>query len=223
MVDAVVTISREFGTGGKPIGEKLAKSLGIPFYDKEIFQMAADRYDFPTEHIDKSDEMIMKSFLSNLKHSDYLNFDTAYYAGFDSSAYYDIPVTDTVFSMQSRIIKEVASLGSCVIVGRCADYILRDNPKLVKIFICGEIEDKMEYAVEYYKVPERKAASTVKKIDKNRAYYYNRFTDLKWGDIHNHNLIINTSFTGVDGAVKLIETLLEVRELGQISKNRGAD
>ncbi|MCL2402306.1 MAG: cytidylate kinase-like family protein [Oscillospiraceae bacterium] len=211
MGDAIITISREFGTGGKPIGEMLAKALGIPFYDKEIFQMAAEKYDFSIEHIDKSDEMIMKSFLNNLKHSAYLNFDTAYYAGFDSAVYYDTPVSDKVFDMQAKIIKEVAAHGSCVIVGRCADYILRNNPDLVRIFICGAFEDRMKYAVEYYKVPEKRVASTIKKTDKHRAYYYKRFTDLKWGDIHNHDLVINTSFTGVDGAVEIIKTLLDTK------------
>ena len=196
----VITISREYGSGGRQIGESVAKELGIPFYDKELIHMAAEKSGMSAGFIEKSDENIPNTFLHNLKYSAY--------SGYDSISYYDTPITDKVFLAQSSVIKDLAAQGSCVIVGRCAHYILRNEPGLVAVFIRGELEDRIRRAVEYYGLPQQNAAERIKKIDKNRVNYYKYYTSRQWGMIENYDLVINSSFTGSGGAVAVIKTLL---------------
>jgi cytidylate kinase len=196
----IITISREYGSGGRRIGELLAKDLGIPFFDKEIIQMAAEKSGMSAGFIENSDESIPNTFLHNLKYSGY--------SSYDSISFYDTPVTDKVFLAQSAAIKELAAQGSCVIVGRCADYILRDDPALVAIFVRGSLEDRVRHAVEHYGLPSQNAIEKIKKIDKSRTNYYKYYTNRQWGIIDNFDLVINTSFTGVDGAVAVIKVML---------------
>ena len=196
----IIAISREYGSGGRHIGELLAKDLGIPFYDKEIIQMASERSGLSPGFIEKSDESIPNTFLHNLKYSGY--------SSYDSISFYDTPVTDKVFLAQSSAIKDLASQGNCVIVGRCADYVLRDNPALVTIFIRGVLEDRVRHAVKNYGLAGENAAEKIRKIDKSRTNYYKYYTSRQWGDIHNFDLIINSSFTGINSAVEVIKTML---------------
>jgi len=201
----IITISREYGSGGRDIGKMLADELGLPFYDKEIMHMAAEKSGMSQDFIEKSGESIPSTFLHNLKY-------TVYASSFDSIALYDAPVTDKLFQVQASVIKEIASQGGCVIVGRCADYILRGNPDLFTIFIRGELEDRVRYAVEHYNLSNEKATERVKKIDKHRTNYYKYYTTRQWGSVNNYDLVINTSFTGISGAVPVIKTMLDVRE-----------
>jgi len=196
----VITISREYGSGGRHIGELLASGLGIPFYDKELIHMAAEKSGMSAGFIEKTDENIPNTFLHNLKYSAY--------SSYDSISFYDSPVTDKVFLAQSSIIKELASQGSCVIVGRCADYILRDHPDLVTVFIRGTIEDRVRHAVEHYDLPAANAIEKLKKIDKSRTNYYKYYTSRQWGNIVNFDLVINSSFAGIEGAVAVIKAML---------------
>ena len=197
----IITISREYGSGGRRIGELLAKELDIPFYDKEIIRMAADKSGMSAGFIEKSDESIPNTFLHNLKYSAY--------SSYDSISYYDTPVTDKVFLAQSAVIKELATQGSCVIVGRCAHYILRNEEGMLAIFVRGRIEDRARRAVKYYGLPEQNAIDKIKKIDKNRINYYKYYTSRQWGSIENYDLVVNSSFTGIDGAVAMIKTMLQ--------------
>ena len=196
----VIAISREYGSGGRHIGELLAKELSVPFYDKEIIHMSAEKSGMSAGFIEKSDESIPSAFLHNLKY-------TAY-SSYDSIALYDTPVTDKVFLAQSAVLKELASKGNCVIVGRCADYVLRDEPGLVTVFIRGALEDRIRQAVEHYSLPQQKAAEKIRKIDKSRTNYYKYYTSRQWGNLNNFDLMINSSFTGVEGAVAVIKTML---------------
>ena len=196
----IITISREYGSGGRYVGELLAKELDIPFYDKEIIHMAAEKSGMSAGFIEKSDENIPNTFLHNLKYSAYSSYDTI--------AYYDTPVTDKVFLAQSAVIKELASQGSCVIVGRCAGYILRNDPDLVTVFVRGKLEDRIRQAVENYDLSPQKAADGIRRIDKSRINYYKYYTSRQWGNIEHYDLIINTSFTGIEGAVAVIKTML---------------
>jgi len=200
MDEFIITISREYGSGGRYVGELLAKELDIPFYDKEIIQMVAKKSGLSEGFIEKSEETLPNTFLHNLKYSAYSTY--------DSIAFYDTPVTDKVFLAQSAVIKELASQGSCVIVGRCADYILRDDPRLVTIFIRAGLEDKVNRAVEYYSLSSEKAPERIRKIDKSRRNYYKYYTNRQWGSFENFDLAINTTFTGVEGAVSVIATML---------------
>ena len=204
MEEFVITISREYGSGGRYVGDLLAKELGIPFYDKEIIHMVAEKSGLSEGFIEKSDESMPNTFLHNLKYSPY-----SPYSAQDAIAFYDIPVTDTVFLAQSSVIKELAARGSCVIVGRCADYILKDFERRVSIFIRGTLEDKIDRAVKYYGLSPEKAAERIRKIDKSRTNYYKYYTSRQWGSMGHFDLAINTSFTGVESAVEIIKTMLK--------------
>ena len=201
-----ITISREYGSGGRQIGENLARGLGINFYDKEILPMVAEKSGLSAGFVEKSDENIPGSFLFNLKYSTY--------ASMDAVTYYDTPITDKVFLAQSSVIKDLAANESCIIVGRCADYVLREKPGLVRIFIRAEMEDRIARAVESYSMTSDKAEYKIKKIDKGRSNYYKYYTSHKWGDMSYFDLVINTSFTDIDGAVAIITTML--REKGMV-------
>jgi len=200
MDEFIITISREYGSGGRYVGELLAKELGIPFYDKEIIHMVAKKSGLSEGFIEKSEETLPNTFLHNLKYSAYSTY--------DSIAFYDTPVTDKVYLAQSSVIKELASQGSCVIVGRCADYILRDDPRLVTIFIRAGLDDKVSRAVEFYGLSSDKAPERIKKIDKSRKNYYKYYTSRQWGGFENFDLAINTTFTGVESAVAVIIKML---------------
>ena len=199
----IITISREYGSGGRHIGELLASELNIPFYDKEIIQMAADKSGMSPGFIEKSDESIPNTFLHNLKYSAY--------SSYDSVSYYETPVTDKVFLAQSTVIKELAAKGSCVIVGRCAGYILRNEENLVTVFIRAKIEDRVRHAIEHYDLPDQNAIGKIRRIDRSRINYYKYYTSRQWGSIENYDLVINTSFAGIEGAVATIKTMLHER------------
>ena len=197
----IITISREYGSGGRYIGENLARQLDIPYYDKEIITMVAEKSGLSTGFIEKSDENLPNTFLHNLKYSAYSTY--------DSISFYDTPVTDKVFLAQSAVIKEIASQGSCVILGRCADYILRGEQGLVAVFLHGKLEDRVNRAVEVYGLTSEKTVEKLRKIDKSRTNYYKYYTNRQWGSMDNYDLAINTSFTGLDGAIAIIKTMLE--------------
>jgi cytidylate kinase len=205
MSDLTLTISREYGSGGRQIGEKLAQALGIGFYDKSIIKMASEKSGLSPDFIEKSEESIPNTFLFNLKQSAFSNF--------DSVSFYETPTSDKMFLAQSTVIKEISEAERCVIVGRCADYILRDTPGVVRVFIHASSEDRAKRAVEAYNLPSDNAAAAIRKIDKNRANYYKYYTNRYWGDFKNYDLAVNTSFTGIDGAVELIRTMLAEKGL----------
>ena len=204
MEKSIITISREYGSGGRKIGEILAQELGVPFYNREIIQLAAEKIGVSAGFIEESDERIPNTFLHNLTYTTYTSYDYI--------AMYDTPVTDKVYLAQSTIIKELASQGSCVIVGRCADYVLRDDPALITVFIRSMLEDRVNRAVEEYELSTEKAVETVKKIDKSRKNYYKYYTNRSWGNVDNFDLAINSSFTGVEGAVAIIKTMLSIKK-----------
>ncbi|MCL2226556.1 MAG: cytidylate kinase-like family protein [Oscillospiraceae bacterium] len=197
----LLTISREYGSGGRRIGKALADDLGIPFYDEEIRTLTAEKSGLSEDFIAKSAENLPNTFLHNLNYSAY--------SSYDSVSFYDIPVTDKLFLAQSEVIKELAARGSCVIVGRCADFVLRDEAGLVKIMVRGEKDDRVRYAVENHNLSQEKAAETLRKIDKSRTNYYKYYTNRQWDNLDNFDLVINSSFTGIDGAVAVIKAMME--------------
>ena len=172
----VITISREYGSGGRAIGERLAKELGIPFYDKELIFMAAKESGLSEEYIKKTEQMKSTSFLYGL------------YMGAQQ-----LPMNDQIFLVQSKIIRQVASEGPCVIVGRCADYVLRERKDLLNVFIHAPLSFRAERAQEF-----------VRKKDKKRASFYNYFSQNKWGDARHYHLAISSVY-GVDFAVEVLK------------------
>lgn len=199
----IVTISREFGSGGRLIGEELARRLGVPFYDKNIIQMAAEKSGLSYDFIEKNEEKSGAPL--------YTIPVAAAFAGYTAMGYIDTPVNDKTFLAQTEVIREVARKSSCVIVGRCADYILRDEPGLVRVFISGKLEDRIQRAVEKYGFASEGAQEKIRKIDKSRANYYRYYTDQNWGSVHNYDITLNTSFTGIDGAVEVLLALLQTK------------
>jgi cytidylate kinase len=195
----IITISREFGSGGRLIGEKLAARLGVEFYDKSIIQLAAERSGLSYKFIEQNEDNVTNSLLFNI---------SAATSFAQAATYFDTPVNDKAYIAQSEVIREL-SKNSCIIVGRCADYILRDDPALVRIFVTADLDDRVRRAVEEYNMPSVTAAEKIKKLDKNRANYYKYYTGQPWGSIRNYDLILNTSFTGILGAVSIIQTMLE--------------
>ena len=205
-MNTIITIGRQFGSGGREIGEMVANHFGIKCYDKELLSRAAKESGFCEEMIQNHDERPTNSFLYNLV------MDT-YSFGYNSSSFVDMPISHKVFLAQFDTIKNIAKEGPCVIVGRCADYVLKDRTDCVKLFIYANMEKRIKYAVDVHKVPKDKAPSVITKTDKTRANYYNYYSTNKWGDPVNYNLCINSGELGVSRSVELIEFYLRQRGL----------
>lgn len=182
----VVTISREYGSGGRFIGKLIAEKLGIAFYDSELLTKASDMSGISKTCLENYDETKESAF--------------SYAQGLYGM---DMSLGQKVFLAQFEAIKKIASQESCVIVGRCADYVLRDNPNVVKVFICAPLEDKIERAITYYKINPTKAASIIAKKNKKRRSYYNFYTDKEWGKPDSYDLCVNSK-NGIETAVEAI-------------------
>lgn len=201
----VITIGRQCGSGGKMIGELLAKKMGVKFYDKELLSMASKHSGLCEELFEKHDERPTSSFLYSLVMD-------SYSMGYTTSGYSDMPINHKIFLAQFDTIKKLASESSCVMVGRCADYALEDYPNVVSVFISGNDRDKMKRIQELYQVEEGKAKDIMIKTDKQRSSYYNYYSNKKWGDPRSYDLCINSSATGPDGAVDVILNFAKAKQ-----------
>ncbi len=206
MKNTIITISRQYGSGGREIGKRLAEQLGIPFYDNELITIAAKKSGYAEAVFEQADQKPAGSLLYSL-------------SMFSSAVgTFDLPLNDKIFLVQSDIIKEVAAKGSCVIVGRCADYVLRDNPDCVNVFIHGNLADRVEWAIRENDIDPEKAREMVLKTDKRRATYYNYYTSLKFGAAENYHLCINSSAVGRDGAVEVIRKYIDKKQANADAK-----
>ena len=201
-MNTIITIGREFGSGGREIGEKIAQHFNIPFYDKELLARAAKESGFCEEMIKSHDERPTNSFLYNLV------MDT-YSFGYNSSAYMDMPISHKVFLAQFDAIKKLADEGPCVLVGRCADYALADYKNSLNLFIFGDMEVKADRISKKYELTLEKAKDLINKKDKQRQSYYNYYTSKKWSQANSYDLCINSSILGIDGTVNLILQFIE--------------
>lgn len=190
-MNTIITIAREYGSGGRIIGKKLAKALGFAFYDKELIEMAAEKIGFSTEYVRENEEKKAFSFISN-------------FYGVSG----ELPASDRIFIAQSSVIKEIAEKENCVIVGRCADYVLSDHPCCLNIFIHAPIEDRARRVFEEYDEDVPNIKGYIQKMDKKRSSYYNYMTQNKWGQAENYHLSINSSL-GIDLTVKMIRAAVE--------------
>ena len=203
--NVVITIGRQVGSGGRYVGRLLAEKLGVPFYDKELLSEAAKNSGICEEIFEEHDEKPTRSLLFSLV----TGMQSHMAAG---NFYMDMPLNHKIFLAQFDAIRRIAGEGSCVIVGRCADYVLRENPDAVSIFVKGDMESKIARAVKYYGIEEDKAEERIRKADKQRASYYNYYATATWGDVDNYDLVVDTGVLGVEGAVELIAKFLELRE-----------
>lgn len=200
----VITIGRQCGSRGRVIGQELAKAMGVKCYDKELLSKAAKESGLCEELFETHDEKPTSSFLYSLV------MDT-YSLGYTTSAYMDMPINHKIFLAQFDAIKKLAEEESCVIVGRCGDYALADYPGLVSVYITGDEADRIAHLKELYDTSDAKAKDIMIKTDKKRASYYNYYASKKWGDARSYNLCINSSSTGVDGAVRIIQEFAKVK------------
>lgn len=210
MGNKIYTIGREFGSGGKDVGEKLAKHLGIKLYDKELLQQAAKDSGFCEEIFENHDEKPTNSFLYSLV------MDTYSVSGYTSAPFLDMPLNHKVFLAQFDTIKKLAAQESCVIVGRCADYALADNSDCINVFIHADLEKRIKMVSKRGNMTENKAKDTINKNDKQRASYYNYYTSKKWGDSTSYHMTLDAGKLGIDGCVDMI---LKFREIMDAQKN----
>lgn len=194
----IITIARQYGSGGREIGEKVAAALGIPLYDKEIIKDAAAQGDLHVDVIKKSEETAANSLLYTLAMGSNV-------FGASMAFGYKMPLNDKLFILQSDIIKGYAKEGSCVVIGRCADYVLRDESNILRIFVFGDLDHRKERVMARHPdVKEGQVVDIISKTDKRRASYYNFYTGQKWGKFDNYDLTVNSSTLGIDGVVNSI-------------------
>ena len=194
--NTVITISRQFGSGGRLIGKKLAEKLGIPYYDKELIELAVEESGFSKEIFEKVDERASSSLLYTLSVSPGIMHGVTGMA--------DLPLNDKVFLVQTKIIKDVASKGGCVIVGRCADYILKEFDNVVNVFIRSSLPDRIDRVTKAYKINYANAQKEIQRNDKKRANYYSFYAHSKWGVVDNYDLCINSGKIGIEQSVDVI-------------------
>ena len=190
MSNIIITIGREFGSGGRIIGEKLAARLGISFYDKELIQLAAEKSGIHADVLKGADEVAANPFSSP----------------FVPPSVDQGSLNDKLYKYQRDVIREIASRESCVIVGRCADYILKDYPNCIRVFIYADMEYKVKLIMERHHLKDTELIEKIiRRTDKNRRNYYQYYTDHKWGAREEMDLLIDSSLLGVDGTVDLLE------------------
>ena len=196
----IITIARQYGSGGREIGERVAKLLGIPLFDKQLITDAASKGDLNEEVISKADETAANSLLYTLAMGSNVIGTTMHFG-------YKMPINDKLFILQSKVIKEYAEQGSCVIIGRCSDYVLKERDDVFRIFIYGDLEHRQARIRERH--PEIKASQIIdiiNKTDKRRSSYYNFYTGNKWGKYDNYDIAINSSTLGIEGTAEMIAT-----------------
>ena len=190
MEKRIITISREFGSGGRFIGEEVAKKLGIAYYDKNIINEIAEKSGLSPEYVQKNAELSPKKGLF------------AYaFAGRDITGK---SVEDMVHKAQRRVILDLTEKESCVIIGRNADYILKDRNDVLNVFIHGDMPEKIQRIIRLYNVEEKEAVKMIADTDKRRMTNYNFYTDQKWGKASNYTLCLNSSQLGYDRCEKII-------------------
>lgn len=190
MNNMVITIGRQYGSGGRMVGEALAERLGIPMYDKKLIELAAKESGLSEEFIRQAEQKRTSSFLYGL----YLSSQS-------------LPLADQVFLAESDVIRKVAE-ESCIIVGRCADYILRDHPRHLRVFVHAPLAERLRRAQTEYGVAEKEVAQKVARIDKDRSAYYRYFTNQPWGDLQNYDLTFNSQL-GLDALTELLVSLYQ--------------
>ena len=197
----LITISREFGSGGRLIGKRLAEKLDIPYYDKELLDRIAEESGFSKEMIVEAEKKAKNSFLYSLASA----------MGTGEAGPESLSLNERFVLAQFDTIRRIADEGSCVIVGRCADYVLRGMPEATNVFIYAEEADKIKRAVQEYGVPEDSVKKLMKDTDKARANYYSYHTGRKWGDHVNYNLSIDSGYIEIEDIVDLIIKYTDVK------------
>lgn len=197
-MNTIITIGRQYGSGGRELGQILAQKLGIEFYDEELVTMAAEKNNMHKDILKAVDEKATKSLLYTLVTGSDLRF-------MHSPLQYEMPINDKLFITQSEIIKGLAEKGSCVIVGRCADYVLRDSTEhCIHLFVYADKEKRIDRISQKYDLPRDKAKDRINKIEKSRKSYYNYYSNRDWGNVSNYDMCINTGILGLEKSADLL-------------------
>ena len=199
----IITIGRQYGSAGKEIGLTLAERMGVKCYDKELLDRAAKESGLCQELFEHHDEKPTSSFLYSLV------MDT-YSTGYSSAAFADMPINHKIFLAQFNSIKELAKEGSCVIVGRCADYALADNKNCFSVFIHADLDWRISRISGKYNKTLKEAKDMINKTDKSRASYYNYYTNKKWGSAAGYTLCLDSGKLGIEGAAQAIIQTVQV-------------
>ena len=203
MNNVVISIGREIGSGGKEIAEKIAERLGIKFYDKKLLEVAALESGLDTTVFENADERESHTFAGNI-----FSIHGAITEMFSGSSCMD---SDQLFAIQSEAIRSLAEKEDCVIVGRCAEYVLRDHPKMVSIFITADIEERIKYIMRHDGVEREKAIELMEKGDKRRRQYHDFYATTRWGEARCYDLCINSSHLGIEGTTEFLYNYIKQR------------
>ena len=198
MKQTIITISREFGSGGHFIGEEVSKRLGIPFYDKNIIQQIAEKTGFSEDFVKEQSEYAPSK-----------NMFAYAFVGRDHTG---SSLSDQVYAAQTQVIRNLAEKGSCIIIGRCADYALAEDPNLLSLFISAPLEDRIARVAKRQKVTPEEAKSLIQKTDKRRASYCEYYASKKWGAVDGYDFCLNSSSLGLGGTVELIRSMVDQKE-----------
>lgn len=203
--NTIITIGRQYGSGGHDIGKQLAEELNVPFYDKALLERAAKDSGLCQEIFENHDEKPTNSFLYSLV------MDT-YSLGYTTSSFSEMPLNHKIFLAQFDAIKNIAKEVPCVIVGRCADYALAEFPNVVNVFLHADLQDRIVRIARRHDLTDAKAKDLIIKTDKRRASYYNYYTSKKWGDAAGYDLSLNTATLGIDGTIHMIREFVAYKE-----------
>ena len=204
-MDKVITITRQYGSGGREIGRKLAEAYEIPFYDNEIISRAAKETGFAEAAFERAEDKASNSLLYSIAMG--MNVFSNQDVGFSG-----LSLDDRIFLAQSKVIRNVAAEGPCVIVGKCADYILKENENVVNLFINATLDFRIKRAIEVDGISKEKAAETFMKKDKSRANYYKYHSGERWDNVLNYDMAIRSDLCGIDGTVACLKAYLDAMQ-----------
>jgi cytidylate kinase len=200
----VITIARGYGSGGRTIGKMLSEELGIPYYDRDLLRLASDDSGINEQLFAKADEKLKKSPLFSIAHNVY----KGELIPPDSD---DFVSNDNLFNYQAKIIKELANTETCIIIGRCADYILKDYPNVVRVYVHAPLDSCINTLKEMFGKPEKEIVKQIASIDKHRAEYYKYYTGRDWEDAKNYDLCLNSNHLGFEKCVEIVKAYLAIR------------
>lgn len=196
--NTIITIAREYGSGGHLLGERLSKELGIKLYDREFIRMAAQRSGIDEQYIAKNEQSIPSFWLKCIlsKNS-------------EQPVEASLSADDILFVAESRIVQELAAQEPCIIIGRCADFVLKDHPKVVKVFCYSDLKSAVNRCVNDYGIPQEQAEAEIRRINRNRIHHYEYYTGWKWGEPHHYHLMLNTGNINLETACKLVKEVYQ--------------
>ena len=198
----VITIARGFGSYGKTIGKRLSEELDIPYYDRDLLRLASEESGIHERLFGQADEKVRRNLFrrSNVYQGDVLPPESGEFVS-----------DDNLFNYQAKVIKKLADQGSCIIVGRCADYVLRDRKDLIRVFVWANRESCIETVMKLYGLERREAERLIEKTDKNRSTYYRYYVGREWDNARNYDLCLNSSDLGLDKCIEIIKEYIKIK------------